>query len=38
MENRFNENETLIYVCVNGACQLPENNAEKALSQLKIKF
>ena len=38
MENRFNENETLIYVCVNGACQLPENNTEKALSQLKIKF
>ena len=38
MEGRFNENETLIYICVDGACQLPENNTEKALNQLKIKF
>ena len=38
MENRFSENETLIYVCVDGACQLPENNAKKALSQLKINY
>ncbi|WP_372765836.1 thioredoxin domain-containing protein [Lutibacter sp.] len=38
MEGRFNENETLIYVCVDGACQLPENNTKNALSQLKIKF
>jgi len=38
MEGRFNENETLIYICVDGACLLPENNAEKALNQLKIKF
>lgn len=38
MEGRFNENETLIYVCVDGACQLPESEVKKALNQLKIKF
>jgi hypothetical protein len=38
LESRFNENETLIYVCVNSACNLPEKDVKKALSQLKIKF
>ncbi|WP_372793697.1 thioredoxin domain-containing protein [Lutibacter sp.] len=38
MEGRFNENETLIYICVDGACQLPVSDAKKALNQLKIKF
>lgn len=38
MEDRFNETETLIYVCVNAACNLPEKEAENALKQLKIKF
>ncbi len=38
MENRYNENETLIYICVDGACQLPVNNTKEALNQLKIKF
>jgi len=38
MEGRYNENETLIYICVDGACQLPVNDTEKALNQLKIKF
>jgi len=38
MEGRFNSNETYIYICVDGACKLPETNVEKALSQLKIKF
>lgn len=38
MEGRFNESETLIYVCVDAACKLPESDAKKALSQLKIKF
>ncbi|WP_456423297.1 thioredoxin domain-containing protein [Lutibacter sp.] len=38
MEGRYNKNETLIYICVDGACQLPVNNTEEALSQLKIKF
>jgi uncharacterized protein YyaL (SSP411 family) len=38
MEGRFSTNETLIYVCVDGMCRLPENNLQKALEQLKIKF
>jgi uncharacterized protein len=38
MEGRFNEGETLIYVCVNGACKLPKSNTEQALKQVKINF
>ena len=38
MEGRFNINETYIYICVDGACKLPETNVQKALSQVKIKF
>ena len=38
MEGRFNDSETLIYICVDGACQLPVSDAKKALNQLKIKF
>jgi len=38
MEGRYNEDETLIYICVDGACQLPVSETEKALNQLKIKL
>ncbi len=38
MEGRFNEVETLIYICVDGACQLPESDPKKALNQLKTTF
>tara|TARA_R110001583_G_scaffold177176_2_gene332188 strand:- start:8697 stop:10742 length:2046 start_codon:yes stop_codon:yes gene_type:complete len=38
MEDRFSEDETLIYICVDGACQLPENEVKKALNQLKVEF
>ena len=38
MQGRYNETETLIYICVDGACQLPVNETEKALNQLKIKL
>jgi uncharacterized protein YyaL (SSP411 family) len=38
MEGRFNENETLIYVCVDGACKLPVRSTEDALNQLKINY
>ncbi|MFZ3272862.1 MAG: hypothetical protein WA143_01160 [Lutibacter sp.] len=38
LENRFNESETLIYVCVNSACSLPEKETKKALELIKIKF
>ena len=38
MEGRFSESETLIYICVDGACQLPVSETKKALNQLKISF
>ena len=34
MENRFNENETYIYVCVDGACKLPVTEIKPAVNQL----
>ncbi|MEM5565003.1 thioredoxin domain-containing protein [Psychroserpens sp. AS72] len=34
MENRFIEDDTYIYVCVNGACKLPVVNSKKAIDQL----
>ena len=34
LKNRYNEGQTLIYVCIEGSCKLPVTTAEKALSQL----
>jgi len=38
LEYKFNERETTIYVCIDGACKLPVNNSEKALEQISIAF
>lgn len=38
MQNRYNKNETLIYVCVNGTCQLPVENTNDALEQINKHF
>jgi uncharacterized protein YyaL (SSP411 family) len=38
LKERFNEAETLIYVCVNSTCHLPEKETKKALEQINIKF
>jgi len=38
MEGRYKENETLIYICVDGACKLPITKTKEALDQLKIEF
>ncbi|MBL4753500.1 MAG: thioredoxin domain-containing protein [Flavobacteriales bacterium] len=35
LENKFVDRETIIYVCVNKACQLPVTEASEALLQLK---
>ncbi len=35
LKNRYNEDETLVYVCIEGACKLPVNSSEAVLSQLK---
>lgn len=34
LENRFNEDETYIYVCVDGTCKLPETDEVKVIEQL----
>lgn len=38
MEGRFNENNTYIYICVDGTCKVPETSIKKAINQLKIEF
>ncbi|MCF6348091.1 MAG: thioredoxin domain-containing protein [Flavobacteriaceae bacterium] len=38
LEYKYNENKTTIYVCIDGACQLPVNETEKALKQINIKL
>ncbi len=35
LQNRYVDNKTLIYVCVNKACKLPVSNVEDAIKQLK---
>ena len=35
LKNRYVEDETLIYVCVNKACKLPVSEVEKAIALLK---
>jgi len=38
MKDRFNEDETYIYICVDGACKLPETDTKKAVKQLKVNY
>ena len=38
LEYKYNEDQTTIYVCIDGACQLPVNETEKALQQINIKL
>ncbi|MDN3641703.1 thioredoxin domain-containing protein [Lutimonas halocynthiae] len=35
---KYNENETTIYVCIDGACKLPVTETEKALKQLSSSY
>ena len=35
LQERFSEGSTLIYVCVNNACQIPTSNVNTAINQLK---
>tara|TARA_B110000046_G_scaffold179403_1_gene208591 strand:- start:5845 stop:7959 length:2115 start_codon:yes stop_codon:yes gene_type:complete len=32
---KYNEDETLIYVCVNGTCKLPQTNIKKAIESIE---
>lgn len=34
LEAKYNPNNTTIFVCIDGACQLPEQDTEKALKQI----
>ncbi|NKI30604.1 thioredoxin domain-containing protein [Croceivirga thetidis] len=34
LQNRFNESQTLIYVCIEGSCKLPVTEIDRALTQL----
>ncbi len=38
LESRFNEEQTNIYICVDGACQLPQQEVKYALDQIDINF
>lgn len=38
MQDRFNEDETFIYICVDGACQLPVTDVKQALGQMNKYF
>ena len=38
LKNRYVDNNTLIYICQDGACQLPTKKVEEALKQIKINF
>ena len=38
LEYKYNENETTIYVCIDGACKLPVKETGKALKQMVSSF
>jgi len=38
LEYKYTKNVTTIYVCIDGACQLPVTNTNDALKQINIKF
>ncbi|MCF6223000.1 MAG: thioredoxin domain-containing protein [Flavobacteriaceae bacterium] len=38
LEYKYSANKTTIYVCVDGACQLPVNKVSDALKQIKIQY
>lgn len=38
LKDRFSKGETLIYVCVDGACKTPTNNVKTALKQVNYKL
>ncbi len=38
LEYKYTKNVTTIYVCIDGACQLPVTDTNEALKQINIKF
>ncbi len=35
---KYTDSETIIYVCIDGACQLPVNDMSRAIEQIKIQY
>ena len=38
LENKYNDNQTTIYVCIDGSCKLPVTETAKAVQQIKINL
>jgi uncharacterized protein YyaL (SSP411 family) len=38
LQNRFFQGETKIFICVDGACQMPTNEVKTALEMIKVSF
>ena len=38
MKGRYNDDETFIYICVDGACKLPQTEVLKSISQINKHF
>jgi len=38
LEYKYKKENTTIFVCIDGACQLPVNETKKALEQINVKF
>jgi len=37
LQGRYNEGQTLVYICIEGACKLPVQTTEDALAQMEYK-
>ncbi len=38
LQNRYFKDDTMIFICVDGACQMPTNESKKAMELMKIGF
>ena len=38
LKYKYSDKETTIFICIDGACQMPENETKKALKQIKVQF
>jgi uncharacterized protein YyaL (SSP411 family) len=38
LTNRFSKDDTMIFICVDGTCQMPTNDSKKALKLMDIAY
>ena len=38
LQNRFFERETKIFICVDGACQMPTSDPMEAIKMMKVRY